>query len=251
MDNLDASIEVVGETVDAAVEAGLAQLGVTRDQVTVEVVREGSRGVLGIGARDALVRLTLLVEEAEPSPEPAPAPEPELEPVPEPEPELQPRPTQEEILSLASEILGELLERMQIEAEIHPRVSEPRYPGDTSSLVLDLQGDDLGFLIGRKGETLAAVQHLLRLMVNKVVQQRIHLVVDVEGYKVRREDALKKLALRIADQATRRRRRIALEPMNAYERRIIHITLRNHPTVVTESVGEGPRRKVTIVPKPL
>jgi spoIIIJ-associated protein len=251
MDNLDASIEVVGETVDAAVEAGLAQLGVTRDQVTVEVVREGSRGVLGIGARDALVRLTLLVEEAEPSPEPAPAPEPEPEPVPEPEPELQPRPTQEEILSLASEILGELLERMQIEAEIHPRVSEPRYPGDTSSLVLDLQGDDLGFLIGRKGETLAAVQHLLRLMVNKVVQQRIHLVVDVEGYKVRREDALKKLALRIADQATRRRRRIALEPMNAYERRIIHITLRNHPTVVTESVGEGPRRKVTIVPKPL
>jgi spoIIIJ-associated protein len=251
MDNLDASIEVVGETVDAAVEAGLAQLGVTRDQVTVEVVREGSRGVLGIGARDALVRLTLLAEEAEPSPAPAPAPEPELEPVPEPEPELQPRPTQEEILSLASEILGELLERMQIEAEIHPRVSEPRYPGDTSSLVLDLQGDDLGFLIGRKGETLAAVQHLLRLMVNKVVQQRIHLVVDVEGYKVRREDALKKLALRIADQATRRRRRIALEPMNAYERRIIHITLRNHPTVVTESVGEGPRRKVTIVPKPL
>jgi spoIIIJ-associated protein len=251
MDNLDASIEVVGETVDAAVEAGLAQLGVTRDQVTVEVVREGSRGVLGIGARDALVRLTLLAEEAEPSPAPAPAPEPEPEPVPEPEPELQPRPTQEEILSLASEILGELLERMQIEAEIHPRVSEPRYPGDTSSLVLDLQGDDLGFLIGRKGETLAAVQHLLRLMVNKVVQQRIHLVVDVEGYKVRREDALKKLALRIADQATRRRRRIALEPMNAYERRIIHITLRNHPTVVTESVGEGPRRKVTIVPKPL
>ncbi len=249
MDDQAESTEVAAETVDAAVEAGLAQLRVSRDRVKVEVVREGSRGVLGIGARDALVRLTLLEEEVEPPAEPVALPEPEPELAPEPEP--QPRPTQEEVLNLARDILGELLERMQIQAEIHPKVSEPRYPGDTSSLVLDLQGDDLSFLIGRKGETLAAIQHLLRLMVNKVVQQRVHLVVDVEGYKVRREDALKKLALRIADQATRRRRRIALEPMNAYERRIIHITLRNHPTVVTESVGEGPRRKVTIVPKPL
>jgi spoIIIJ-associated protein len=261
MDNQDGSIEVVAETVDAAVEAGLAQLGVSRDRVQVEVVREGSRGVLGIGARDALVRLTRLAEEVEPSLEPAPArepepaparePEPEPEPEPTPEPEARPKPTQEEILGLARDILAELMERMQIEADIQARVSEPRYPGDSSSLVLDIQGDDLGFLIGRKGETLAAIQHLLRLMVNKVVQQRVHLVVDVEGYKVRREDALKKLALRIADQATRRRRRIALEPMNAYERRIIHMTLRNHPTVITESVGEGSRRKVTIVPKPL
>lgn len=250
MDNQDGYIEAAGETVDAAVEAGLGQLGVSRDRVRVEVVREGSRGVLGIGARDALVRLTLSVEEAEPSPEPVQVREPEPEPEPAKEAEPEPRPTQEEILGLARDILAELMERMQIEAEIDARVSEPRYPGDTTGLVLDLQGDDLGFLIGRKGETLAAIQHLVRLMVNKVVQKRVHLMVDVEGYKARREDALRKLALRIADQATRRRRRIALEPMNAYERRIIHVTLRNHPTVVTESVGEGSRRKVTILPKP-
>jgi spoIIIJ-associated protein len=257
VDNQGRSIEVKGESVESAIEAGLSELGLARDQVSIEVIQEESRGVLGIGARDALVRLTSIKVQEKPEPEHEPEPLPPTEPQPAPEPELDPQTegestqtSQEEILALGRDILAELLEKMQISAEIHPRISEPHYAGDSSSLVLDLRGDDLGFLIGRKGETLAAIQHLVRLMVNKVVQQRVHLVVDVEGYKVRREDALKKLALRIADQATRRRRTVALEPMNAYERRIIHITLRNHPTVLTESVGEGSRRKVTIVPRP-
>ncbi len=138
---------------------------------------------------------------------------------------------------------------MQIEAEVEEKVVKPRYQGDSPTLVLNLRGNDLGFLIGRKGETLAAMQHLVRLIVNKEAQRAVHLVVDVEDYKSRRESALRKLALRIADQATRRGRRIALEPMSAYERRIIHVALRNHPEVKTESVGEGSRRKVTIFPK--
>ena len=254
MDNQGRSIESKGENVQSAVEAGLAELGASRDQVSIEVIQEESRGVLGIGARDALVRLTVIGVREVPEPEPEIASPAERESAPESDIGSQSEhdpaeTTQEEILALARDVLAELLEKMQITAEIHPRVTEPKYPGDSSSLVLDLRGDDLGFLIGRKGETLAAIQHLVRLMINKVVQQRTHLVVDVEGYKVRREDALKKLALRIADQATRRNRMIALEPMNAYERRIIHITLRNHPTVSTESVGEGSRRKVTIVPR--
>jgi len=243
------SIEVMGEDVEAAVVAGLAQLGVPRDQVRVEVLREASRGVLGIGAREAVVRLT--PRATEPAREGAGA---EAEPGSEvqvvPEVETSPQEEQEEILSLAQDVLAELLEKMEIEAEIHQRIPEPKYPGDSTSLVLDLQGDDLGFLIGRKGETLAAVQHLVRLMVNKAVRHRSHLVVDVGGYKARREKALEKLALRMADQATRRNRRVALEPMSAYERRIIHVALRNHPTVITESVGERDRRKVTIFPKP-
>ncbi len=257
MDNQGRSIEARGENVESAIEAGLSELGLARDQVSIEVVQEESRGVLGIGARDALVRLTSISVQAELEPEHEPESLPPAEPEPtpeiEPDPEIEGDPsqaTQEEILALGRDILSELLEKMQISAEIHPRISKPHYAGDSSSLVLDLRGDDLGFLIGRKGETLAAIQHLVRLMVNKVVQERVHLVIDVEGYKVRREDALKKLALRIADQVTRRRRTVALEPMNAYERRIIHITLRNHPTVLTESVGEGSRRKVTIVPRP-
>lgn len=257
MDDQARSIEATGETVESAIRAGLAQLGVPRDRVEVVVIREESRGVLGIGARDAVVRLTEIA-----APEVLqPAVEPESEPEAEPEPDLDfdaeddfgPQVhfdySQEEILNISQDLLGELMEKMQIEAEIEARISEPRYPGDSATLFLDLQGKDLSFLIGQKGETLAAIQHLLRLMVNNVVHQRVHLVVDVEGYKVRREAALKKLALRIADQVTRRQRRVALEPMNAYDRRIIHITLRNHPTVSTESVGEGTRRKVTILPK--
>jgi spoIIIJ-associated protein len=223
----------------------LDQLQVERDQVQIEVVEEGSRGVLGIGARDAVVRLTFHEEEPTPLP-PAAAEHVELEV----EEELDPQAEQEATLNLARDVLVELLENMQIEADVQGRIAEPNFSGDSATLVLDLHGDDLGFLVGRKGETLAAIQHLVRLMVNKVVQRRVHLVVDIEGYKVRRESALKKLALRIADQATRRGRRIALEPMSAYERRIIHVTLRNHPAVSTESVGEGTRRKVTIYPKP-
>jgi spoIIIJ-associated protein len=223
-------------------------LEVTQDAVEVEVLREPSRGVLGIGARDALVRLTLS-QPQEPPPAP-PEPEAAVEVEAEDAQEIVQRPTtDEETLALAEEVLTELLEKMSIPATIEARVVKPSYPGDEPSLMLDIEGKDLSFLIGRRGETLAAVQHLVRLIVNKATQKRSNLVVDVEGYKVRRERALKKLALRIADQATRRNRRIALEPMNAYERRIIHMTLRNHPTVTTESVGERNRRKVTILPK--
>jgi len=243
------SIQANGSTVEDAVESGLAQLQVGRDQVEIEVVEEGSRGVLGIGARDAVVRLTFREEEPMPLP-PTAAEYVEPEPVAPAEEEPDSQAEQEATLNLARDVLVELLENMQIEAEVQGRIAEPRFPGDSATLVLDLHGDDLGFLIGRKGETLAAIQHLVRLMVNKVVQRRVHLLVDIEGYKVRRESALKKLAMRIADQAARRGRRIALEPMSAYERRIIHVTLRNHPAVSTESVGEGTRRKVTICPKP-
>ena len=249
MDQDTRSIEVSGASVEDAVQDGLGQLGVTKDAVEVEVLREPSRGVLGIGARDAMVRLTV----NQPL-EPAPAAIPELEAAAEVEEEdaqdAASRPaTDEETLALAKEVLTELLEKMSIPATVEAHVVTPSYPGDEPSLVLDIGGKDLSFLIGRRGETLAAAQHLIRLIVNKATQQRSNIVIDVEGYKVRRERALKKLALRIADQATRRNRRIALEPMNAYERRIIHMTLRNHPTVITESVGERDRRKVTILPK--
>lgn len=233
-------------------------MGVTQDEVQIEIIREPSRGVLGIGARDAVVQLTIVpavkaqvsvpaakvqVEEKAP-PEPA-----KTEPVEKPPKKPAQALSDEEILALSKDLLAELLEKMQIDAKIEAKIENPKFPGDEPALVLDLQGKDLGFLIGRKGATLAAIQHVTRLMVNKATQQRANLIVDIEGYKSRREHALKKLALRIADKATKRNRRIALEPMNAYERRIIHLTLRNHPTVTTESVGDKDRRKVTILPR--
>lgn len=245
MDDQARSIEVEGEDVEAAVAAGLDQLGVSRDHVEIEVLREESRGMLGIGAREALVRLTVTTPERDLADTGA-----EAESVLVSERELGLSDTPEDALALARDVLAELLEKMEVEAEIQSRISEPQYAGDSPTLMLDLLGEDLGYLIGRKGETLAAIQHLVRLMVNKAFHRRSHIVVDIGGYKARRENTLRKLALRMADQAARRNRTVALEPMSAYERRIIHVALRDHPTVATESVGERDRRKVTIFPRP-
>ena len=121
--------------------------------------------------------------------------------------------------------------------------------GQDAPLVINIEGDDLGILIGRRAETLAAIQYLTRLMVNHKTHRWINLVVDVEGYKARREDQLVKLAERMADRAATTGKSVTLEAMPARERRIIHITLRDHPKVYTESAGEGEHRKVTIIPK--
>jgi spoIIIJ-associated protein len=121
--------------------------------------------------------------------------------------------------------------------------------GQPPPTVLNITGEDLGILIGRRGETLRALQYLVRLMVSHRIKHWTNLVVDVESYVVRRRHSLEGLAQRVADQVARTGRTQALEPMPAYERRIVHITLRNHPKVTTQSVGEGERRKVTIVPR--
>ena len=116
-------------------------------------------------------------------------------------------------------------------------------------MVLNLTGDDLGILIGRRGETLAALQYVLRLMVSHRIKHWSNLVVDVESYRVRRLHALESLAKRMADEVARTGRSQAMEPMPSDERRLVHIALRNHPKVTTQSVGEGERRKVTVVPR--
>ena len=115
--------------------------------------------------------------------------------------------------------------------------------------MLQIRGRDLGMLIGRRGETLAALQYITRLIASRELQRRANIVLDVEGYKSRREQMLQKLAKRMANQALQMGRTVSLEPMSPYERRIVHLTLRDHPDVSTQSVGEGDRRKVTIVPK--
>ncbi len=152
---------------------------------------------------------------------------------------------------VARDTLAELLHHMKITGHIEAHWSEPAEPGAAPTLVLDVFGDDLGILIGRRGETLDALQMITRLIVSRELQRRINLIVDVENYRVRREHSLRQLAQRMAQQAVQRRRRVSLEPMPAYERRIIHMELRNHPQVITESVGEGDQRKVTIIPRDL
>jgi spoIIIJ-associated protein len=141
-----------------------------------------------------------------------------------------------------------LLDHMRIEATIHVRRAEPSSEDDTPPWVLDIQGHDLGILIGRRGETLNALQYITRLICNRELQRRANIVVDVQGYKLRREATLRSLAERLADDARRRSRVVTLEPMPPNERRIIHLALRNNPHVTTESVGMGDKRKVTIIP---
>lgn len=275
-------IESRGATVDAALEAGLRRLGLNRDQVTVTVVDEGSRGLLGIGSRDAIVRLAPL-----PAPPPSPGPSRRPEPTPaerpaapreQPKAREAPRPTPPAVPAqpvahaesleddqqgpeaataddLAAEqaaaiaIISELLEKMRVPASVTGYLSEPDDLTGQQVNVIEIGGEDLAMLIGPRGETLDSMQFLGRLMVAHKLHRRANFVVDVEGYRQRRVQALTRLAERMADKVRQRGEPISLEPMSAYERRIIHMALRDAGDVYTESAGEGKQRRVRIYPK--
>lgn len=154
-----------------------------------------------------------------------------------------------ETTEIASAVLADLLERMGFEAEVLPSWKAPAAPGEEGTLILDIRTREADTLIGPKGETLADLQHVARLIVGNRLGRHPNLIVDVEGHKQRREQNLRRLAQRMADQAAQSGRIVALEPMSPYERRIVHLALRDHPDVYTESIGDGARRRVTIVPK--
>ncbi len=252
------SIEATGETVEDAIASGLAELGVSPSDVIVEVLDEPSRGVFGIGARPARVRLKLFRTPAPAAPQPASS-RPVEDNYSDDEDdvpfigELREYVDDEGLdddARVGKTILLELLERMAIEkAEVIVRRARAADETDGSPWLLDISGPDLSALIGRRGETLASLQYITRLIASRELQHRANIVVDAAGYKARRSKMLHDLALRMADQAVRSRRVVALEPMPPYERRIIHLALRNRSDVQTKSVGEGNSRKVTIVPK--
>lgn len=150
---------------------------------------------------------------------------------------------------MSTDLLLQTVQLMGFEAQASAAWQAPDEDNKDAYLLLELHGRDLGALIGRRGETLNSLQYLLRLMVNQRIHAWRNIVVDVENYRLRRAEHLTQLALRSADQVTATGRTLALEPMPASERRIIHIALRDHPTVFTESSGEGERRKIQIVPK--
>lgn len=259
-------IEVRGADVEKAIELGLQKLGVSRSDVIIDVIDEGSRGLLGIGSRDAVVRLMSL---SAPEPAAKPVTKPAVSrPKPTPKPVVQPAPKREtavppptkrsdqevteadpEEKTAALEVMTTLLTKMDIAAELTTSVSEPDDLTGRKVNVIDVEGEDLGVLIGPRGETLNAIQYLARLMVGNQMQQRASFVVDVEGYRRRRQQALARLAERMAQKVVARRRPVSLEPMPPHERRIIHMTLRDNDEVYTQSSGEGNRRKVRILPK--
>lgn len=251
--DLTKPIDISGTTLEDAIEAGLKRLGLNRNDVIIEIIEEGSRGMLGIGAREAKVRLTPLrapVQAAKPTvTAAAPAPAPASTPVAAPPAKAQ-EPLDDEEPEIARNVLAELLGHMGIPSSIHVyRAEHAEEDNEEPPWVLDIQGNDLGVLIGRHGETLDALQYIARLIVSRELQGRANIVLDVEGYKARREVALKKLAQTMAAQARQMNRTMTLEPMPPNERRIIHITLRDDQTVSTESVGTGDQRRVTIIPR--
>ena len=242
-------VEIGAKTVDEAINAGLEDLGLTRNQVRIEVLAAGSPGLLGLGGEDARVRLT-------PLPEGQVGTEEETLPT---EEEAAAESTEDTVsvdedipasVETAMECLHELLTLLDIKAEVSARPPETAVDGvGRASMVLDVTGDDLGLLIGRRGSTLAALQYLVNLITNRKSGEDLFVNVDVERYKRRREESLQGLALRMADRVQQTGRMMTLEPMPAAERRIVHLALADNPEISTTSVGDGESRKVSIFPK--
>jgi spoIIIJ-associated protein len=252
-----ATIEIIAPTINEAIENGLAELGLSREAVEIEILDEGSRGLFGLGAHQARVRLIVkqnipeendtettqsindfLIDEDTES-------EPEIKPV-----RIPPANTKEEIpLHVAQETVSELLGKLQVQADVTASYGEIDDVRGTRAILVDITGKDLSVLIGKRSETLNALQYISRLIVSKELGENITLVIDVEGYRSRRERQLRQIAHRMAEQVVKTGKKQTLEPMPANERRIIHMELREDERVTTESYGEDPHRKVTILPK--
>lgn len=243
------TLEVIAPTVEEAIAQGLEQLGLTAADVSVEVLDAGSKGLFGMGGRQVRVRLTVHGPGGAPAPSSdAPASTSDREADSAPKPAAAAEKVHDPLLDQTEAVISKLLHKMGLEAQVNAHFDESDKP-DRRSIRVDVRGRDLSALIGRHAETLNALQYVASLMVGKEAQEFVQLSVDVEGFRARREKQLRQMAQRMADQAMKMGRRVAMEPMSAAERRIVHMELQGHPAVTTESTGEEPRRKVTIVPK--
>lgn len=252
------TLEVIAPTVEDAVQKGLSQLNLPQDAVEVEVLDAGSRGLFGLGSRQARIRLTIKmpaqgqpstprqpVQEAAPVIE-APSTAVEIPPAEAPAAAGE---EEDETLRVSREVVTELLDKMKVRAKVTASYRAAGDESDEEVVLINVEGNDLSILIGRRSETLNALQYISSLIICKRLDRWIPLMIDVQGYRTRRERQLRQIAQRMAEQAIHTGRRQVLEPMPANERRLIHLELRYHPEVDTESVGEEPNRKVTIFPK--
>jgi spoIIIJ-associated protein len=243
-------LEMIAPTPEEAIEIGLAQLGLTEDDVDVEILDSGSRGLLGLGGRQARVKLTVKKTAKSPanfsaSNDTKTDEDLDISAVRSVEVETL-GDEEKQNLKITQKVVEELLERMRVKAKVEPRYVEPEDEKDRRVILVDIQGNDLSILIGRRSETLNALQYIASLIVSKEAGKWVPMMIDVQGYRERRNRQLRQLGRRMAEQAVQTGRRQVLEPMPANERRIIHLELRDHPQVFTESTGEEPYRKVTI-----
>ena len=241
------TLEQTARTVDAAIEAALRELSLSRDDVSVEILEMGRTGFFGIGATPARVRVSYEVPDPVPvKPAPQKAEKPAAQKAEKPAPEQKPAPAavaegdENPDYAAIRSFLGGLLERMGVNAEME---ISPRSNGGIN---VNLTGNAMGAIIGRRGETLDAIQHLTNYVVNKDSEKHLHVSVDAEAYRSKREESLTHLAEKMAEKAIKYKRSMALEPMNSYERHVIHTALQNYPGVTTSSTGVEPNRRVVV-----
>ena len=206
---------MTARTVEEAIELALKELDVDRDEAEVEILSRGKAGFLGIGAELARVKVTKISEGRNAA-------------------------------SVAVETVGRILQAAGVNVS---RTLRSAHDPDAGGPVIDLEGEDSGLLIGRRGQTLAALQFLVNMIVRKELGEGVRVVLDVEHYRQRRESSLREMATKVASRVVQTSRSVTLEPMNAADRRIVHTTLTDYSGVATESSGMGEDRKVTISPK--
>lgn len=249
-----------GTDVETAVNLALAELKLTIDEVDVTVLEEPSRGFFGIGSKLALVRVEKkkpvekvkeVTEKVKVKPEPVKAQKKEKAERPEKKPETKKNAVPAAVViketadmssvedHAALVFLKEVTEQMGLDIDISAKAND-------DNVFVNIQGKDSGTIIGKRGQTLDAIQYLTSLVVNKNQENYIRVVVDAENYRSKREKTLEKLANRLADKVVKTKRSVRLEPMNPYERKVIHATLQNNPRVTTRSEGQDPYRRVII-----
>lgn len=227
------TLEKSGKTEEAAIAAALEELGLDRDDVSVEIVERAKSGFLGIGASPAVIRVQYEAPDEETEQEAAPA---------EPEASVEPAAPVDEPESYARirTFVSGLLEHMGIQAQIDITAR------DNGGVNVNLSGSGMGAVIGRRGETLDAIQHLTNYAVNRGSDKHMHISVDAESYRAKREESLVRLAEKMAAKAVKYKRSMALEPMNSYERHVIHTALQDYEGVTTSSTGTEPNRRVVV-----
>ena len=208
------SIEMTAKTVEEAIEIALRELDADRVEVEIDVISRGKPGILGIGSELASVRVTKVDGTSD-------------------------------VLDSASEVLNNLVSHMDVDVVVNLKEADNQ---ETGGPVFEIEGDDSGLIIGRKGETLRSLQFLTRFIVGRQTGERANLTVDVEGYDERRKQSLSNLANRVAERVVKTGRSIELEPMSARERRLVHVALSENSDVYTESSGDGRDRRVVVIP---
>ncbi len=215
-------LEVNGRTVEEAIQHALVELGTSREKVEVTILKEGKSGILGMGAEEAKIKVRPLVGIVE---------------------------NENSIVQIAEDALKTLLDKMDVEALMESEIPSESSEETPIAVTFNLKGDDLGILIGRRGQTLACLQFIVRQIVTHKIKSWVPINIDIEGYKKRHFQSLEALAFRIAEQVKAQRTPFTLRPMPAFDRRIIHLTLAERPEVTTESIGEGETRRVVISPR--